>query len=135
MPNIIWNDSYSVGVRSLDEQHKRLVAMSNQLHEAMSAGKGREVVEPVLKEMFDYTRLHFTTEEKLLEKYNYPGLSDQKREHEAFIKKVAEMQTDLKVRNLTLSIEVSHFLRSWITNHIMGIDKQYTLFLNSKGEK
>ena len=135
MASIIWNDSYSVGIRSLDEQHKKLIAMANQLHEAMGAGKGKEVVEPVLTEMLDYTRQHFTAEEKLLEKYNYPGLGEQKREHEAFFKKVTEMQAELKQRNLTLSIEVSQYLRSWITNHIMGIDKKYTSFLVSKGEK
>jgi len=135
MPRIKWDDSYSVGVHSLDEQHKKLVAMANQLHEAMSAGKGKEVIEPILNDMLDYTRQHFSAEEKLLEKYNYPGLGDQKREHEAFFKKVTEMQLELKAKNLTLSIEVSQFLRSWITGHILGIDKQYTHFLNSKGEK
>jgi hemerythrin len=135
MANIIWNDTYSVGVKAMDEQHKKLVAMANQLHEAMGAGKGREVLEPVLNEMIEYTKLHFTAEEKLLAKYNYPGLDAQKREHEAFFQKVAKMQTDLKAKNLTLSIELSQFLRSWISSHILGIDKEYTSFLNSRGEK
>ena len=135
MPSINWNDSYSVGIKSMDDQHKKLVAMANQLHEAMIAGKGKEVVEPVLNEMLDYTRKHFSTEEKLLEKYNYPGLGEQKREHEAFFNKVTEMQAGLKAKNLTLSIDISQFLRSWIGTHIQGIDKQYGAFLNSKGEK
>ena len=135
MATVTWNESYSVGVKALDEQHKRLFVMLNQIHEAMSEGKGRVVVAQVMNDMVDYVRLHFTAEEKLLEKYSYPGLNEQKREHAAFIKKVAEMQQKMRDGNLTLSIEVSQFLRSWITDHILGIDKKYVDFLISKGEK
>ena len=135
MAAVIWNDSYSVGVKALDEQHKKLFGMVNQMHEAMMAGKGRVVVGQVMNEMFDYVRLHFTAEEKLLERYNYPGLAEQKREHEAFIQKVEEMQQKMQAGNLTLSIEVSQFLQSWIKDHIMGVDKKYSDFLNKKGEK
>jgi hemerythrin-like metal-binding protein len=135
MAAVTWNESYSVGVKALDEQHKKLFAMVNQMHEAMSAGKGRAIIGQVMDELFDYVRLHFTTEEKLLEKYNYAGLSEQKREHEAFIKKVTEMQQKMQAGNLTLSIEISQFLRNWITEHIMGVDKKYSAFLNEKGEK
>ena len=135
MATVTWNESYSVGVKALDEQHKRLFVMLNQIHEAMSEGKGRVVVAQVMNDMVDYVRLHFTAEEKLLEKYSYPGLNEQKREHAAFIKKVAEMQQKMRDGNLTLSIEVSQFLRSWITDHILGIDKKYVDFLISKGEQ
>jgi hemerythrin len=135
MATVIWNESYSVGVKALDEQHKKLFGMVNQMHEAMMAGKGRVVVGQVMNEMFDYVRLHFTAEEKLLERYNYPGLAEQKREHEAFIQKVEEMQQKMQAGNLTLSIEVSQFLQSWIKDHIMGVDKKYGDFLNKKGEK
>jgi hemerythrin len=135
LATVTWKESYSVGVKALDEQHKKLFVLVSQMHEAMIAGKGRTLVGQVLNELLDYVRLHFSAEEKLLAKYNYPGLDEQKLEHEAFIKKVDDMKHKMDAGSLTLSIEVSQFLNSWITEHIMGMDRKYGEFLNSKGEK
>ena len=135
MDTITWKDSYSVGIAAMDEQHKKLFVLINSLNQAMSEGKGRELVGQVLNEMVDYTSKHFTAEEKLMEKYDYPGLTEQKNEHKAFIQKVDQMQQDAKSKNLTISIEVSQFLRRWITDHIMGMDKNYGSYLNAKGVK
>lgn len=136
MPLIKWDDSYSVSVKTLDEQHKKLFVLINQLHDAMSAGKGKEIIESVLKDMIDYTHTHFTTEEKLLEKHHYPYLEQQKQEHALFIQKVSEMQQKYKTgSSLTISFEVSQFLKNWLSNHIKLDDKKYSTFLVEKGEK
>jgi hemerythrin len=135
MPLFTWNDSYSVSVKSMDDQHKKIFALINQLHDAMSAGKGKLAVGPVLNEMLDYTRTHFTAEEKVLEKLAYPGLPEQKKEHAIYIAKIVEMQKKLDAGSLTVSIEASQFLRDWLTNHIMVVDKKYGSFVSSHGEK
>ncbi len=135
MATFTWNDSYSVNIKKLDEQHKKLFAMIDELHSAMSSGKGKEVIGKVLDEMLEYTQTHFTTEEKLLEKHHYPHLDIQQKEHAAFIQKVSEMQQKMKNGSLTLSIEVSQFLKDWLTKHILGSDKEYAQFLVEKGER
>ena len=78
MARFIWNDSYSVGVKAFDEQHKKLFALVDDLHEAMVAGKARTITGQILNEMVEYTRQHFSAEEKMLQKYDYPGLGEQK---------------------------------------------------------
>ena len=135
MPLFTWNESYSVSVKSMDDQHKRLFDLINQLHDAMNAGKGKQMVGLVLKEMLEYTRTHFTAEEKVLERLAYPGLPEQKKEHAIFISKIVEMQKKLESGSLTVSIEASQFLRDWLTNHIMVVDKKYGSFVTSHGEK
>jgi hemerythrin len=135
MPLFTWSDTYSVTVKSMDEQHKKIFALINQLHEAMIAGKGKLVIGSVLNEMLDYTRTHFTAEEKVLEKFTYAGLPEQKKEHAIFIGKIVEMQQKLQAGSLTVSLEASQFLRDWLTSHIMVIDKKYASFLSEKGQK
>jgi hemerythrin len=135
MASFTWNDSYSVNVKIIDEQHKKLFALVNQLHAAMSAGKGKEMIDTVLNEMVDYTRTHFTTEEKLLEKYHYPKLAEQKQEHALFVQKVSEMQQKMQSGSLSLSIEAITFLKDWLNHHISGSDKEYSKFLTDHGEK
>ena len=69
MPLIAWDQGFSVGVGSIDEQHKKLIGLLNDLHDAMRFGKGRDVLGKVLAELIDYTAYHFRTEEGLFAKY------------------------------------------------------------------
>ena len=135
MPIFTWNDSYSVSVAGMDAQHKKLFALINQLHDAMAVGKARTILGEVINELLDYTRTHFTAEEKLLEKFNYAGLPGQKREHAVFIGKIVDIQEKFKSGSLTVSLEVNQLLRNWLTNHIQVVDKKYASFLKEKGEK
>ena len=121
-----WQEKMSVGIQEMDDQHKKLIAIINHLHEAMVLGQGKAEVGKILDEMLEYTKFHFTAEEKLMEKYNYLGLSAQKIEHNAFIKKTQTFQTDFNSGKLALSLEISTFLKDWLNNHIMVNDKKYS---------
>ena len=128
-----WSDSYSVKVAELDNQHKELINILNELYDAMSARKGNEVLGSVITKLSNYTRLHFATEEKYMEKYSYPGYAEQKKEHDLFLVKVQEFQKGFQAGELMLSMEVSTFLKNWLINHISGVDKKYGPFFNEKG--
>lgn len=130
-----WSDKYSVGVIELDNQHKELVNILNEIFDAMSAGKSNEALGRIISKLVNYTRIHFSTEEKYMQKYNYPGYSAQKREHDAFIEKIQNFQKDFNSGKLTLSLDVSSFLKNWLIQHISGEDKKYESFFNQKGLK
>ncbi len=127
-----WNERLLTGVRECDEQHKKLVSIINELYEAMKQGKGKEIIDKILKELADYAHYHFDTEERLMTRYGYPDLPAHKKEHEDFKKKVKEF-IDKKARGeVTLSVEIMNFLRDWLFHHIMEIDKKYGPFLSQK---
>ncbi len=69
---IAWSEKYSVKVKELDNQHKKLIDIINKLDNNMRQGKGKEVLGNVLNEMLDYTRVHFTAEERILRESAYP---------------------------------------------------------------
>jgi hemerythrin len=73
MSLIQWKDDYSVNVKEIDAQHQQLVNMVNELHAAMREGKANQVLQDLLKKLIDNTGYHFSTEEKLMQTYNYPG--------------------------------------------------------------
>jgi len=133
MAYIDWNESYSVGVKTMDDQHKKLIGMINQLHDAMKEGKGSSEIGSVLSGLSDYTKYHFTAEEKLLQENNYPMLLIQENRHKEFITKLDEFQKDVSSKNLAISLKVRDFLRDWLINHISGEDKKYMKYLNDKG--
>ena len=59
MALMTWNDSFSVGVKAMDEQHKGLVRTLNELHAAMMSGQAKAVSGDLLKTLAKYTRDHF----------------------------------------------------------------------------
>lgn len=121
-----WQESFSVGEKEMDEQHKKLINLINHLHDAMKAGKASKEIGLIVNEMIDYTKFHFGAEEKLMAAKNYIGLGSQKAEHAAFIKKSQEFQNEINSGKLAVSMDVLSFLKEWLTNHILITDMKYS---------
>ena len=85
-----WNDKYSVGVRAIDKQHAGLVQTLNELHEAMMKGHAKTVTGTLLHKLVDYTRDHFSAEEKMLATAKYPGLAQHLTLHHELSRQVGE---------------------------------------------
>lgn len=133
MALITWDSSYSVKVSKCDEDHKKLFALLNALHEAMKGGKASQIVQQVVRELADYTKYHFSEEEKLLRGTAYPNLLPHQAQHQIFVKKVEDFQAELKSGNMSQSIAVTEFLKDWLASHIKQTDQQYSAHLNAKG--
>ncbi len=125
-----WNDKLSVGVDMIDGDHKRLVAMVNELHDAVLQARGKEVLGKVLDGLISYTKTHFGREEVEMAKFKYPKAPDHLREHAALAKQVLDVQAKYKAGNTAvLSMEVMAFLRDWLLKHIQHSDKALGAFL------
>ena len=133
MALIEWNESLSVNVAEIDGQHQKLIAMINELNEAMSQGKGRTVVGQIVSGLVSYTKSHFRTEERYFDVFGYPEAHSHKKEHADFVAKVSEFKEGVERGKIALSIEIMNFLSDWLRNHIKGVDKKYLSFFNEKG--
>lgn len=134
--NIInWNDSLSVKIKSIDDQHKILIDMINSFYDKITKNEGKEGMLTFIDGLKKYVLLHFSTEEKYFKQFNYPAYEAHKKEHDKFIAQVNDFETRYKNGKLILSVEITNFIKDWITNHIMGIDKKYSDFLIQKGIK
>ncbi len=133
MTLIPWDESYNLGIREIDEQHQSLVALINQLHDAMLAQKTRTVLGEIIQEMAKYTEFHFGTEERYFDEYGYPEALAHKREHDEFIQKVAEFSKNQELGKIMLSMDIINFLQDWLIDHIIGTDRHYAPFLKARG--
>lgn len=133
MALINWNESYSVKIKEIDSQHKKLVDLINQLHDKMKEGKGKDAVGSVLDELVKYTVYHFSYEESLFAKYSYPEMRTHARSHSDLIEQVKVYVKDFQAGNGVLPMDLMSFLKKWLVDHISGEDKKYTPFLNAKG--
>jgi hemerythrin len=133
MALISWNQDLSVQVEQFDNQHKELVGLVNDLHDAMASGKGNTVLGKTLTKLIDYTKTHFAAEEKLMKQHSYPGYLSHKMEHDTLTRKALEIKTTFDSGKMVMSVELMNFLKDWLTKHIKGVDKKYGPFLNNKG--
>jgi hemerythrin len=133
MAYINWSEDFSVHVREIDAQHKTLVEKINQLHQSLLDNKGREAQQIIIEGMVDYANVHFETEEKYMRRLNYPGFQKHKIEHEKFAEKAFELHKRFNLSGFVLTLEILSFLKNWLQEHILVIDKEYSKFFNENG--
>jgi hemerythrin len=129
------DDTLSVGIEEIDGQHKVLVELVNRMHEAIHKRHGSDVVKGILAELAEYTRIHFAVEESLMRILNYPDYENHKVVHEELLQHVVELQEKVESGKVSIGFELMHFLKTWLTKHIMEEDMNYSGFFLEAGAK
>ena len=134
-----WQNSYSVGMKLIDEQHMELIKLTNRLFANCMEGKEktRATFLKTIHEAVDYVGYHFSTEEKVMERVNYPELSYHKQQHADFVREVLSKVEEFNAGKPRAPLNFVYFLRDWILHHVAVNDKkmgEYVLALSKSGE-
>ena len=132
MALFIWSEQLSVGLTTIDKEHRKLVNILNSLHHALSKGEGKEIVGAVLAELIQYTGTHFANEEELMRKHGYPEFEQHRGIHKTLVRNVLDFQIKHKAGEVN-TIEVMKFVTEWLKKHIMETDKKYAPCLAANG--
>jgi len=127
---VTWSPTYAVGVKIIDDQHKGLLNLVNDMYNHVADdGKSEQLYfQKIIQEAVKYVKVHFATEERILRATNYKGYAEHKREHDAFILTVVDNIRAFEAGRQNL-ISFTHFLKDWILTHIAIMDKQYFEYL------
>ncbi len=123
MAQLRWTSDLDTGIEAIDKQHRRIIEYINILKTAHDKAD-LSAVNNVLAELVDYTISHFSFEEELQQKANYPFLKAHKRVHEIFTRQVADLQQRAKNGD-DVTAEILSMLEVWLVNHIKGDDADY----------
>jgi hemerythrin len=123
-----WNSEYLVNHPEIDQEHKSLFEMLNKFYLGLSDGSSKEKLASLIKGLLDYAKEHFANEEAYMQSINFPGLEAHRKAHEAFIEKDSAFHKKYMNGKLILSLEVTNFIKTWITHHIKTEDRQYAEF-------
>lgn len=124
-----WKTNYEIGIAGIDQQHRHLVGIINELSDAMIVQKGHKTVPLILDKLVDYIQLHFTTEEEIMRRESYPALDKQCQEHLEMTGEVLEFKKNYSKNHEVSSSEVLGFLCAWLKNHILVSDMEFGRFL------
>ena len=127
-----WKQDYSLGHADIDGQHKRLFELASDLHSAMTQGKGKDTLSKTLANLVSYTKMHFATEERLMQTHHYPEYAEHKAAHDALTARVLEFQKEFDAGRVGMTVQLLQFLKDWLQHHIAETDRKVASFLKSK---
>jgi hemerythrin-like metal-binding protein len=126
-----WNKSLEIGHKTIDEQHKGLVKLLNDLHSAMSLGVACADYTPIRMRLYEYSVLHFSEEEALMGRTGYKLRAEHEREHQEFMGKLEVLAQKASSRNEDIGTEMFTWLADWLLRHISQTDRKLVECLNS----
>ena len=135
MALVTWKEIYSVGIKSIDDQHLLLMNLLNELHDAVIKKSENEKIQDILNRLVRYTREHFLLEENLFAQHLYPDAKAHTEEHRKLTTQVEEFTARLRKGETTLGLPMLRFLQEWLTGHILNSDQRYSQHLKQHGVK
>jgi len=130
MKNIAWSKILSVGFEEIDEDHRKLVGIFNELNQAVADGAAADYLAATLDELINCTVWHFSHEERLMLKYRYGGIENHKVEHRELIESARELQQQVLRADQGMASDQIAFLERWLTGHILTTDQKLGAFLS-----
>lgn len=125
-----FNSSHLIGIEEIDQQHRQLVSMVNQINQAIIAKTAQKSIERLFKELIAFTIFHFETEHRLMVRYAYPGLAVHDHDHEQLVDEVTRIASELPQGNDLLVLQT---IKDWLIGHIQNADKPLGAFLVKRG--
>jgi len=130
---LTWNHACTVGVRAMDDQHGILMDTMNELRLAVVHGCGREQVSELLDRLLEFTRMHFWSEERLMEQTGFPGLAEHRAQHHSILAQMLQSAHRVQYGEGVELRPMLCSLRDGYIEHIEGLDQQYGPWLNQCG--
>ena len=128
----VWDDSCKTGVSEIDQDHKALIKLINDLYEAMQDGSGGALLLPIFSALKHYTATHFAKEERYMMECGAPSQEKHVKEHTLMMAKLADLESRHRNGEAAISLQTLTFLRDWLKNHICVVDKAMAVHLTDK---
>lgn len=133
-----WKNEYELGIRSIDDQHKKMLYIGNQISSLLELNmiteSNYDEILDIIYELKAYTIYHFKTEEELLIKYHYPDYDQHVKEHESFIIYLNSIKLHQCNENYEDFLkELLNSIMKWIYSHIITTDFLYKNYLINHG--
>lgn len=130
-----WREEYSVGVEGLDDQHRHMFGLINQLVGMVNSMPTPEQVASILNGLIEYKQKHFATEEGYFRRFGFEGAEEHIVEHRKFDVRIEEIREKYGNDRTMFVFELVDFLEDWLIDHILHTDRKYIECFHQNGLK
>ncbi len=123
---VAWTGEFSLNMPEIDQQHQQLIELINQVW-AATIDKQHNKVEMIriVYALERYTVTHFTAEEIFMREIGYAKFAEHKQAHDQFVARIRQEKARVAAGE-RLNLDIVHYLKDWLINHILVADKQYS---------
>jgi hemerythrin-like metal-binding protein len=134
MAFINWDEKYSIGIGTIDDEHQEQIRLLNLFHDEFKKSPESPMLFELFENLLENTRRHFDNEENLMKKYSFPLYEEHRVSHDELILKAENLKEELRAGRLRFSFELVNFFKEWLMLHIMGSDLKYRDFILGKNQ-
>jgi hemerythrin len=128
-----WKDSYNIGVKEIDNQHRGLFDIISKLFTSRLYEPDGKYFFLMMNKFVEYTQIHFSTEERYMQEAEYPKFTEHRNEHELFIAQLLKIVRDIENKEPDIESKTLNFLKDWYLAHILGTDRDLEKPFHEKG--
>ena len=117
-----WKPEYSVGVDSMDDEHREMIDLINDIYERLESDSNVEQIEACLGDIFSTISMHFALEEKMMRSSNYAEYQAHKDDHENLLDQIRDLMDDYDADSSTGAVKLEQSLSGWFAGHFSTFD-------------
>lgn len=129
MSKLEWNKNFDLGVRQVDKQHRKLIELINNVHDAFATNKDSASIQSLLASLTEYTHKHFAEEERLMQSAGYTDFKRHQILHQKIREQLQKYTEAFKTKHHAIGPELLTFLQTWLAAHVQGVDQKIAPFL------
>ena len=127
-----WRDEFSVGVPSVDLEHRELIDLINDMHGLIGNGAPHDQVIASLGEIYAQISAHFALEEKFMRDSGYDSFREHKEDHESLLDELRDIMDRVDDDGSYEEDRLAQELGRWFSEHFRTHDaKLHRLFGDS----
>jgi hemerythrin len=130
---LVWKAEYSVNIKEIDQQHQGLFEIINNLIKVINSKPNDEQVAGIIKQIVEYKKVHFATEEKYFHQFNFEGTAEHEAAHQLFNDTLTNIQSKYQEDVYGFAFALVDFLEDWLIHHLMNMDQKYKKCFNDHG--
>ncbi len=125
-----WDQTIALNIDQIDVEHQKLIKLMNAIHDRNNESvNNKEQLADALRALIEYTKIHFSSEEKFMDSFLYPGIDMHKKIHKDLLAKLETISRDFAASDQsTVPESVFLFFKDWLIAHIKGIDTKYASY-------
>ncbi len=122
-----WAEDLNLDIPEIDVQHRRQVELLDALRQAVDEGADPATCRDRFEQFLIFTQGHFSLEEAMLRRIDYPEYDAHRAEHDKLIRQLIDLQAELDHEQQIppLLAALMTWLKDWLTEHIRTWDHRY----------
>jgi len=117
-----WKPEYSVGIESMDDEHREMIALINDVYAKLGTSPDADTIEDCLEEIFNTISLHFALEERIMREQGYDEYEDHKEDHEDLLDEIRDLMDEFVADEKEGARRLEERLSGWFSQHFASFD-------------